>query len=135
MTKIFFSDIVEWSSKTLWKMISADVKANKNNKKYKIWWLILQRSTFKTRNTIKMGCIFHSILVGTPFILILFVKSRRVRGRGGGSGSFAYWTKSLWRDQSYLLTVPKGLSTKNFCHANWILSIKQKEKKHLIPRF
>ena len=68
-------------------MISADVKANKNNKKYKIWWLILQRSTFKTRNTIKMGCIFHSILVGTPFILILFVKSRRVRGRGGeGAG-------------------------------------------------
>ena len=33
-TKIFFSDnAVEWSSKNLWKMISADVKANKNNKK------------------------------------------------------------------------------------------------------
>ena len=31
--KIFFSDNVEWSSKNLWKMISADVKANKNNKK------------------------------------------------------------------------------------------------------
>ena len=30
--KIFFSDNVEWSSKNLWK-ISADVKANKNNKK------------------------------------------------------------------------------------------------------
>ena len=28
-----FSDNVEWSSKDLWKMISADVKANKNNKK------------------------------------------------------------------------------------------------------
>ena len=32
VTKIFFSD-VEWSSENLWKMISADVKANKNNKK------------------------------------------------------------------------------------------------------
>ena len=32
VTKIFFSDNVEWSSKNLWKMISADVKANKNNK-------------------------------------------------------------------------------------------------------
>ena len=30
--KIFFSDIVEWSSKNLWKMTPADVKANKNNK-------------------------------------------------------------------------------------------------------
>ena len=28
MTKIFFSDNIEWSSKNLWKMISADVKAN-----------------------------------------------------------------------------------------------------------
>ena len=31
--KIFFSDNVEWSSKNLWKMTSADVKANKNNNK------------------------------------------------------------------------------------------------------
>ena len=29
--KIFFSDNAEWSFKNLWKMISADVKANKNN--------------------------------------------------------------------------------------------------------
>ena len=29
--KPFFSDNVEWSSKILWKMISADVKANNNN--------------------------------------------------------------------------------------------------------
>ena len=33
LTKIFFSNNVEWSSKNLWKMISADVKDNKNNKK------------------------------------------------------------------------------------------------------
>ena len=36
VTKIFFSDNVEWSSKILWKMISADVQANKNTKKEKI---------------------------------------------------------------------------------------------------
>ena len=32
LTKIFFSVNVEWSSKKLWEMISADVKANKNKK-------------------------------------------------------------------------------------------------------
>ena len=32
-TKIFFSDNAEWSFKNLWKMMSADVKANKNNNK------------------------------------------------------------------------------------------------------
>ena len=31
--KSFFSDNAEWSFKKLWKMISADVKANENNKK------------------------------------------------------------------------------------------------------
>ena len=33
MKKIFFSDNVEWSSKNFWKMIPANVKANKSNKK------------------------------------------------------------------------------------------------------
>ena len=32
-TKIFISDNIEWSSKNLWKMMSTDVKANKNKKK------------------------------------------------------------------------------------------------------
>ena len=32
VTKIFFSDNAEWSFKNLQKMISADVKPNKNNK-------------------------------------------------------------------------------------------------------
>ena len=32
-TKIFFSDNVEWSSKNLWKIKSADVKSNKNKNK------------------------------------------------------------------------------------------------------
>ena len=31
--KSFFTDNDEWGSKKLWKMISTDVKANKNNKK------------------------------------------------------------------------------------------------------
>ena len=33
---LFFPDNVEWSSKSLWKMISADIKAKDNIKKYKI---------------------------------------------------------------------------------------------------
>ena len=33
--KITFTDNIEWSSKYLWKIISVDVKANKNNKKIK----------------------------------------------------------------------------------------------------
>ena len=36
MVKIFFADNIEWTSKNLWKNdigISADAKANKNNKK------------------------------------------------------------------------------------------------------
>ena len=37
MTIIFFTDTVEWSSKNLWKMISADVKANKNGNWF---WLV-----------------------------------------------------------------------------------------------
>ena len=31
-TKIFLSDNAEWSLKSLWKMISVNVKVNKNNK-------------------------------------------------------------------------------------------------------
>ena len=34
VTKIFFSDNAEWSLQNLWKMIFADIKANKNNKLY-----------------------------------------------------------------------------------------------------
>ena len=38
LTEIFFSDNVEWNSTNLWKMISANLKSNKNNTKWKIWW-------------------------------------------------------------------------------------------------
>ena len=53
--EIFSSDNVEWSSKNLRKMISADVKANKKKKRNKgagDCILLLIRSTFKTWNTI-----------------------------------------------------------------------------------
>ena len=33
VTKVFLLDNAEWSFKNLWKMISVNVKANKNNKK------------------------------------------------------------------------------------------------------
>ena len=33
VTKVFLSDNAKWSFKNLWKMISVNVKANKNNKK------------------------------------------------------------------------------------------------------
>ena len=33
VSRIFLSDNAEWSFKNLWKMISVNVKANKNNKK------------------------------------------------------------------------------------------------------
>ena len=35
MTKIFFPDNVEWSSKNQWKMISADIKSNIKQKEIK----------------------------------------------------------------------------------------------------
>ena len=35
---------------------------------------------------IKRGCIFHSILLGIPFIVILSIKSRWYGWGGGGAG-------------------------------------------------
>ena len=37
MTKFFFTDDIEGSSKNLWRMISADVKTNKNNSLTPMW--------------------------------------------------------------------------------------------------
>ena len=84
VTKISFSDNVEWSSKNLWKMISADVKANKNNNKQKIWWLYLtnfyKRYLQNLKYNVKRVCILRLILFGILSILILSVK---YRGGGG----------------------------------------------------
>ena len=82
VTKIFFSDIVEWSSKNWWKIIPADVKANKNQKKWKIWWLYLANFYKKylqdLKCSVKKVCTFHLILAGIQSILISSVKSRGV---------------------------------------------------------
>ena len=42
LEKIFFSDSVEWRSKNLWKMISADLKANKTTRNKRSGDCILQ---------------------------------------------------------------------------------------------
>ena len=61
VVKIFFSDYVEWSSENLWKMMSADVKANIIS-----GGCILQ---------IYFNSVFLLILVGIPSILILSIKN------------------------------------------------------------
>ena len=87
VTKISFSDNVEWSSKNLWKMISADAKANKNNNKQKIWWLYLtnfyKRYLQNLKYNVKRVCILRLILFGILSILILSVKYRGWVGGGG----------------------------------------------------
>ena len=62
--------IMNEASKSLWKMISADVKTNKNNKKKKIWWLYLTHFYKTYLQNLKQ------ILVGILSILILSVKNR-----------------------------------------------------------
>ena len=85
LTKIFFSDNVEWSSKNLWKMMSSDVKAN-----IKQWEIrdpvayitnFCERYLQNLKYYVKRGCIFYFRLVGIPSIFILSVKIRR---SGGG---------------------------------------------------
>ena len=68
-------------------MISADVKANKNNKKYKIWWLYLtnfyKMCHQNMKYNIKGVCIFHLILVNILSMLILsIIKSHFLRNTG-----------------------------------------------------
>ena len=66
-----FSDNVERSSKHLWKMVSADVKANvKQN----------ERHLQNLKCSVKSACIFHLILVGIASSLIFSIKNS---GDGG----------------------------------------------------
>ena len=59
MAKIFFTDNIEWSSKNLWKMKSADVKANKNKKSGgSILQIFKDVPNFKTWNTIWKEHVF-----------------------------------------------------------------------------
>ena len=72
LTKIIFSDNVEWSSKKLSKRRSADAKANVKQEETKNRWLYLVLnligSTFKTCTLqYKKGMYFHLILVGIPY--------------------------------------------------------------------
>ena len=63
-------------------MMSADVKFN--IKQQEIKDLVAYRKKKYLQNmkcNIKRGRIFHSILVGIPFVLILSIKNR---GEGGG---------------------------------------------------
>ena len=62
-------------------MIPADVKANKNKKKYKIWWLLYLTNFHKKylqnlKYNVEKAFIFHLILVGVLSILILSIKNR-----------------------------------------------------------
>ena len=87
VTKIFFSDNVEWSSKNLWKVISAEVKAKKTTRNKRSGGCILKiflRNIYlqNFKYNVKRACIFHLILVGILSILILSVKNREW-GRGG----------------------------------------------------
>ena len=59
--KIFLTDNTEWSSKNLWKMISADVKAKKTIRNKRSGGSVLQifiRRNFETWNTIHKGHLF-----------------------------------------------------------------------------
>ena len=73
VTKIFFPDIVERSSKNFRKVIPA-------NKNKKIWWLYLPNFHKKylqnLKYSVKKVCIFHLILVGILSILSLSIKNR-----------------------------------------------------------
>ena len=84
MTKIFFSDNVEENSKNLWKMMSADVKANMKQHEIKdlvtYLTILCKKYLQNLKYNVNRGCIFHLILGGIPSTLILPIKNRGVRG-------------------------------------------------------
>ena len=110
--------VIEWTFENLWKIISADVKANKNNKKikdlalsYKILkdvkiWNTSLKYLQNLKYNMKGASIFHLILVGILSVLILSVKSM------GAGGFLLNWQNPLSME-SYLWTVPKWAIPKN----------------------
>ena len=77
----------------------ADVKANIKQQDLKDLVAYLKKKYLQNlKYNLKSGRIFHSILVGIPFALILSVKN----GGGGSGGNFAKRTKSVKCDGSYL---------------------------------
>ena len=79
-----FSDNVERSSKHLWKMVSADVKANVKQNEIKELLVYLtnfyKRYLQNLKCSVKSACIFHLILVGIASSLIFSIKNS---GDGG----------------------------------------------------
>ena len=94
--------------KSLWKMISADVEANKNKKnKKKIWWLYLtnfyKNQLQNLKYNVKKVCTYHLILVGILSILMLTVKN----STGGGF---------FWLNEQNLLSVAKVICRQSLNH-------------------
>ena len=56
--------------------MSADVKANIKQEIKDLVAYLTKEYLQNLKYNIKRGCIFHSILVGIPFVLILSVNSR-----------------------------------------------------------
>ena len=77
------SDIFERSSKNLWKMIPADVKANKPKRNKRSGGCNLKMFYYlqNLKNNVRKVCIFHLILLDILSILILSVRNK---GRGEG---------------------------------------------------
>ena len=63
-------------------MMSADVKANIKQQEIKdlVAYLTKKYLVINLKYNFKKGCIFHLILVGIPFVLILSIKNGRVEG-------------------------------------------------------
>ena len=64
--------------------MSANVKANRKQQEMKDLVAHLKKKYLQNlKYNIKRGRVFHSILVGIPFVLILSVMNREACGRGG----------------------------------------------------
>ena len=72
-----FSDNLEWSSKNLWKIISADVRKKRTNGciSFNFYRKYLQNLKY----SVDRACIFYLILLGIPSRLVLPVKNRGVQ--------------------------------------------------------
>ena len=65
--------------------MSANVKANRKQQEMKDLVAHLKKKYLQNlKYNIKRGRVFHSILVGIPFVLRLSVMNREACGRGGG---------------------------------------------------
>ena len=56
MTKIFFSGNIKWSSKNLWKRISADVKANIKQQEIKDLVVVSYKFLLEVPSKLEIQC-------------------------------------------------------------------------------